>query len=223
MAHNYQGPQTLNFNCDSCGQPIAPSNPRIHCQICRDYDLCANCALGDRFNNQHLASHQVQLYKQSGGANGEQAILSQNTITFAQPPPYAPSPSFPGPSTFSNGHGLSSPPPPLPPRRPGFVSGNGAPPRMVDQRWQPFFLPDMTPTPTFTTLLNDIFSYLDSSNSGYLVPEAYSRFLDDLGYVGQENSCKMEFCLLRLILNLTWTHREIRLYRCNEHISRVYG
>ncbi|KAF9468321.1 hypothetical protein BDZ94DRAFT_1232380 [Collybia nuda] len=187
MAGNYQGHQVLNFNCDSCNQPIAPSSPRIHCQICHDYDLCANCALGDRFNERHLASHPIQLYKQSGGVNGGEPILSRNTITFAQPLPYGSPPSFPS-HTPSNG--LPNLPPPLPPRRPGPVSGNRPPPGMPDQRWQPFFLPDMTPTTTFTTLLNDIFSHLDSSNSGYLVPEAYSRFLDDLGYVGQENSWK---------------------------------
>ncbi|KAF9468322.1 hypothetical protein BDZ94DRAFT_780312 [Collybia nuda] len=173
MAGSHQGPQILNFTCDSCNQPISPSSPRVRCQVCHDYDLCANCALGGRFNERHLASHPTQLYNPSGGVNGGEPVLSQNAATFS--PPYGPPPSL---SSHPHSNSLPSSPPPL------------TPPGMSDQRWQPFFFPDISPTPTFMTLLNDIFSYLDSSNSGYLIPEAYSRFLDDLGYTVQENTWK---------------------------------
>ncbi|KAG6916660.1 hypothetical protein DXG01_005946 [Tephrocybe rancida] len=73
-------------------------------------------------------------------------------------------------------------PPPIPPRRdPTPSTGSG---------WQPFFFPDMTPTPTFTTLMNDIFSCLDPQNTGTLLPETHSRFLDDIGYLPHENTWK---------------------------------
>jgi hypothetical protein len=45
----------------------------------------------------------------------------------------------------------------------------------------------MSPTPVFLHLIDAIFKYLDMGRSGYLIPEAYSRFLVDQGYVGQEN------------------------------------
>ncbi|KAJ7330942.1 hypothetical protein DFH08DRAFT_310734 [Mycena albidolilacea] len=54
--------------------------------------------------------------------------------------------------------------------------------------WGPFFTDNMDPTPVFTQLLDAIFVYLDTGRTGYLVPEAYSRFLIDQGYVGQENT-----------------------------------
>ncbi|KAG6864080.1 hypothetical protein C0991_000289 [Blastosporella zonata] len=48
----------------------------------------------------------------------------------------------------------------------------------------------MSPTPTYTTLLNDIFSYLDPQNTGLLLPETLSRLMDDLGYPINENPWK---------------------------------
>ncbi|KAG5715865.1 hypothetical protein E4T56_gene6694, partial [Termitomyces sp. T112] len=56
--------------------------------------------------------------------------------------------------------------------------------------WEPFFLPDMTPTLTYTALANEIFTYLDPQNVGILIPEALSRFLDDMGYLPDENYWK---------------------------------
>jgi len=55
--------------------------------------------------------------------------------------------------------------------------------------WSAFFMPDMTPSSTLLKLLNAIFSSLDRQGTGYLTPEAYSRFLDDLGYDIEDNVC----------------------------------
>ncbi|KAG6852975.1 hypothetical protein C0991_007786 [Blastosporella zonata] len=38
--------------------------------------------------------------------------------------------------------------------------------------------------------MNDIFSYLDPQNTGVLLPETFSRFLDDMGYLPHENAWK---------------------------------
>ncbi|KAF5326756.1 hypothetical protein D9619_005104 [Psilocybe cf. subviscida] len=57
--------------------------------------------------------------------------------------------------------------------------------------WQPFLLADMSPSPTFVTLVNDVFSYLDQRNLGNLEPEVFSGFLDDLGYMPHENAWKL--------------------------------
>jgi hypothetical protein len=56
-------------------------------------------------------------------------------------------------------------------------------------RWKPFFHPNMSPTPMFTTLMDNIFSYLDSSGSGTLYPEVTSSFLEDLGCPLRTNIC----------------------------------
>jgi len=50
-----------------------------------------------------------------------------------------------------------------------------------DSRWKPFFDANMNPTPMFETLMDNLFTYLDSSNSGLLYPEVTSSFLEDLG------------------------------------------
>ena len=56
-------------------------------------------------------------------------------------------------------------------------------------RWKPFFDSDMSPTPIFTTLMDNLFSYLDSSNSGLLYPEVISGFLEDSGCPPRNNIC----------------------------------
>ncbi|KAF8968396.1 hypothetical protein BDZ97DRAFT_433192 [Flammula alnicola] len=172
-------PVAQNFNCDSCRQNIAPTNPRIHCLVCPDYDLCANCGLGERFTHPHLGLHQTQIFKHSGGGN-QVPLLATN---YATPPSTS---SQPLANTPQNG------PPPLPPRRASVLGPISTPP-LADQGgagWQPFFFPDMTPSPTFVTLMNDIFTYLDPTNNGNLVPETFSRFLDDMGYLPHENAWK---------------------------------
>lgn len=68
--------------------------------------------------------------------------------------------------------------------------------------WGPFFYMDMRPTPTYTTLMNALFAYLDPARTGLLPPEAYSRLLDDMGYAVHENICACRrrlFCILILI------------------------
>ncbi|KAF5371174.1 hypothetical protein D9758_004277 [Tetrapyrgos nigripes] len=56
--------------------------------------------------------------------------------------------------------------------------------------WPSLFMPDMTPSLTFRQLLDAVFSSLDRQGTGYLTPEAYSRFLDDLGYDVENNVWK---------------------------------
>ena len=166
----------LQFNCDSCRQSIVPTNPRVHCLVCADYDLCANCALGERFTTGHVAGHSTQVFKQSGG-NGQQAIPASTPVQAAPNTP----PGNPG--------GIARPsvvPPPLPSRpsnpQPSNSPGSGS-------AWQPWFHPDSSPTDAYTTLMNDIFTYLDPTNVGNLVPETLSGFLDDMGYLAHDNAC----------------------------------
>jgi hypothetical protein len=65
-----------------------------------------------------------------------------------------------------------------------------------DSRWQPFYHPDQSPTPTFITLLDDIFTYLDPSNLGYLIPETYTRFLDDMAVPLKDHPCMYRIVLI---------------------------
>lgn len=70
---------------------------------------------------------------------------------------------------------------------------DGTPSRQPSQTtsgWLPFFRDDMSPTPTFLTLINDIFTYLDPANNGNLEPEILSQLQDDMGMPAKENACK---------------------------------
>ncbi|KAJ7488414.1 hypothetical protein FB451DRAFT_736672 [Mycena latifolia] len=340
------------FSCDGCECSIPATDPRVHCLDCADYDLCANCAVGERFTGTHGAGHQTRVFKMSGG--GKQGMVasavaivyagiqaadveteapnssSLPTATLeaqnpsisgaplaAEPPapapeplpaptpvafsrhisslpafnpptppapyPASPAPNFgsqqplsnpsprpaatmspppqmgaaPGSSFPAHGPGMISPPPasraeitpppppppvpekrismppppPLPARqRPAStvyslpavgVSSHTMPPRDGEYAppqessyampprndgytpaprptpqetapsatgWGPFFLADLSPTPVFTTLMRALFAHLDPRRTGVLTPEAYSHFLIDQGYVGQDNT-----------------------------------
>jgi len=196
MDYVTQQPRTDVSMCNSCTQTIAPSDPRIRCLICHNYDLCANCAIGERFSRGHLMTHQTQVYKESGEIDGHLPVLSGNVIVYAG----ATSPSGPSTPYSSNyeqtsavqpsaGHPASRrSPPPLPARPRPNVRTSSIPP-VSEFQWQPFFLEDTSPTPSFITLFDDIFTHLDSSHSGLITPEAYSRFLDDQEYLPHENVC----------------------------------
>ncbi|KAL0581495.1 hypothetical protein V5O48_000538 [Marasmius crinis-equi] len=251
----------MTYSCDSCSQQILATNPRVHCLICDDYDLCANCTLGEQFTRDHTLDHAVTVLKRSGGSGerplaAERASLSFDrgqTDPISSSPTSATRPCIPPPLPRRRSANVSpqtSPiPPPLPPRQGSSSSRNnslpssplpnntspesspplsqGSPqtpaphtpprishsytlpspapslPRPTPRReqtlpsfeqaataWGPFFNDDMTPTGVFSELMDAIFSYLDPKDTGYLLPEVYSRFLDDQGYMGQENAWK---------------------------------
>lgn len=158
-------PPSTAFNCDSCQQLIGHNNPRGHCTICPDYDLCANCLLGERFTNGHTISHQLQIFKQSGGG-GHPVVPASSSAPFPVP---------------------GVPTPPVIPQDPPASIRQSLP----TMGWQPFFLNDMSPSPTFLTLMNDLFTYLDSANNGNLEPEALSRITGDMGLPVTEDACKI--------------------------------
>ncbi|KAJ7117249.1 hypothetical protein C8R43DRAFT_1037764 [Mycena crocata] len=352
------------FGCDSCQRTIPSTDPRIHCLDCDEFDLCANCALGERFTGAHLPTHRTCVFKMSGGgaqasvtgsigivygaptpvaaAAPTQPILSppmspppnvnsplpplpQRVAAVSPPPPQHPArpaavpPRLParqrhstqtvplvssggtsaGGTTPQDGPAVGTPPSgatsayTMPPRGgaiatpPGTMGGTpppnqgsagpvystgsrissigmatpaaaggtpppyessgagtgyaasphsgsattpaaptanfsaasgyaassqggtapqtatagsttsstmpprdntGTPAQTVVAGWGPFFGEDMSPTPVFCQFMDAIFTYLDTGRTGYLVPEAYSHFLIDQGYVGQENT-----------------------------------
>ncbi|KAJ6505677.1 hypothetical protein C8R47DRAFT_1192355 [Mycena vitilis] len=170
MAPNY-------FSCDVCKSSIGLQDPRIHCLDCPDYDLCAKCAVSGRDSGTHSVGHRTQVFKTSGGG-ALAPVLSSATIfygaTSASPPPLPPR-HFPGtPQSTSSISTLSS------------VASS----TYTAVGWAPFFTMDMSPTPVFVQLMTSILAYLDTGRTGHLVPEAYSRFLDDQAYVGGANTWK---------------------------------
>ncbi|KNZ75387.1 hypothetical protein J132_03427 [Termitomyces sp. J132] len=61
----------------------------------------------------------------------------------------------------------------------------------------------MTPTPTYTMLANEIFTYLDPQNTGFLIPEILLQFLDDMGYPPNDNYCrKAQYTLLTMRVDM---------------------
>ena len=183
------------FSCNSCKISIGPACPRIRCLVCHDFHLCANCAIGENLPYGHLGWHAIELYKESGYSSGDSAVLSQVTISYTSR-----NSRLSQPVNLKSLQIRCSPPSPV-------LSSSDItsliPTKAVHQQdiplsssgWGPFFLPDMTPTLTYTSLANEIFTYLDPQNVGILVPEALSRFLDDMGYLSDENYCKKTYIL----------------------------
>ncbi|KAJ7488413.1 hypothetical protein FB451DRAFT_1553791 [Mycena latifolia] len=71
-----------SFSCDGCARSIAATDPRVHCLICADYDMCANCAVGERFTSAHGAGHRTRVFKMSGGGK-HGVVASTVAIVYA--------------------------------------------------------------------------------------------------------------------------------------------
>lgn len=115
----------LTYNCDFCSQNIAADSPRIHCITCPDYDLCANCSLGERFSKGHSLEHDVTVFKVSGGS-GERPLVAERVSlkfdglarTTVSSPTSTNRPIPPPLPQRRSGSGHTQPqPPPLPPRQ----------------------------------------------------------------------------------------------------------
>ncbi|KAG6836275.1 hypothetical protein H0H93_009547 [Arthromyces matolae] len=70
----------------------------------------------------------------------------------------------------------------------------------------------MSPTPAYINLANEIFSYLDRGNTGILVPETLSQFLDDMGYAPKDNYWKNGS-----MANLTVTNPSLQVLAERDH------
>jgi hypothetical protein len=56
----------MSFTCDGCSEQILPKKARIHCEICPNYDLCANCFVVGQATHNHVSYHPTALIKTSG-------------------------------------------------------------------------------------------------------------------------------------------------------------
>ncbi|KAJ7918571.1 hypothetical protein B0H13DRAFT_1992635 [Mycena leptocephala] len=74
-------PQGVNSVCDGCDTVIAAAHPRVRCLICKDYDLCAVCALGECFTGEHTSVHSTAIFLTSGGRN-RLPVISQTWIAY---------------------------------------------------------------------------------------------------------------------------------------------
>ncbi|KAK7030208.1 ZZ-type domain-containing protein [Favolaschia claudopus] len=194
-------PTVVSFQCDACRQPIPTSSSRVHCLTCPDFDLCASCALGERFGaGSHMSSHPTEIYRISGdvtvapvrstasivyidasstsGGMGPAGTTAGGTMKYQAPNVAHTGIKTPGATTVGGtaAGGTTSPNTTTSPSSPGG--------------WSAFFYADMNPTPIYTDLMNAIFNHLDTARTGLLPPEKYSQLLDDMGYALHENDWK---------------------------------
>ncbi|KAJ6580405.1 hypothetical protein DFH09DRAFT_1360534 [Mycena vulgaris] len=197
-----------NFLCDACGQAIPGVSPRVHCLACPDHDLCATCALGERFGGQHTAAHATTVYRVSGDAT-VQPLLSQASISYTRSTNAGATPSanfhqFSSTAGTTLGGSVSEGGTASTVSSAGstYPSHNfGAPPASVSlggtaasvqpsHGWTPFFDTEMNPTSIFIAVMGALFAQRDRAGTGFLAPEVYSRLLDDMGYPVEENVWK---------------------------------
>jgi hypothetical protein len=54
------------FTCDGCSEEIPDHKARLHCEVCVDYDTCANCYVIGRHTKSHTGTHNTTLKETSG-------------------------------------------------------------------------------------------------------------------------------------------------------------
>ncbi|KAG7097562.1 hypothetical protein E1B28_004899 [Marasmius oreades] len=116
----------MTYSCDLCSQSILSDSPRVHCLICTEYDLCANCTLGERFSKGHSLEHAMTVFKKSGG-NGERPSVAERVslnfgsiMTVSSPTTAV----HPIPPHLPQRRTAGGQPPPLPPRQGSSSSRN---------------------------------------------------------------------------------------------------
>lgn len=170
-----------SFICDGCREQIPPQKARMHCQTCPDYDSCTNCYVIGQTVGSHTAQHPITLVRNSGFSGQlhpspqSNAVLSpgngQRSI--------GPQPAGNAPLQLQQNNG----------QPPSYTPQASNPPNGQNGSWTPLFNPDSSPAPIFVTMMQQIFSRLDPSRTGYLSPEAYSSFMEAQGYPAQQNIC----------------------------------
>ncbi|KAJ7695275.1 hypothetical protein B0H14DRAFT_3042445 [Mycena olivaceomarginata] len=192
----------IQFFCDGCTTPIPGTSARVHCLTCPDYDVCANCALAERFGGTHTAAHPTEVYRMSGtGDSTVQPVRSRAVVTYTMPgaatAAYAAPPAYASPGTSQGGtFAGESVPGGVDDNISGATTGGTTAGGTTSAAtgptdgWGPFFDADLNTSPSYTALMCAIFGHLDSARTGFLPPEAYSRFMDDMGYPIHENIWK---------------------------------
>lgn len=59
-----------SYTCDSCAKIILPALPHVHCQVCHDYDSCADCHVLELVSDLHSAQHDYEVV-----VHGHRAIV----------------------------------------------------------------------------------------------------------------------------------------------------
>ncbi|KAL2826140.1 hypothetical protein BDW59DRAFT_145564 [Aspergillus cavernicola] len=197
------------YKCTSCTEAIRATKPRLACTSCAPLmTLCANCYVVQDYPQQHQQgdpSHSILLHKYSG--------------FLPAPPPPPPRPqslrSPPLPSSYTSGPPRRRPTsaayievPPRKPPRPTTVTepkhepeerqnpptpqpptpSSQCPPQPTG--WTSFFNQDMTPSPTFLRLIEELFHHLDPQRTEFITPELYSEYLDACGAPSNHNIWK---------------------------------
>ena len=157
------------YYCNGCSESILPQKARIHCEVCPDYDSCANCYVIGRYAANHNENHATHLLETSG---------------YVPPPPPA-APPVPQRPPVANPSYVPQSASPARSQQPAVQQP--APPANTP-RWAPLF-DGIRPTPTLVAFLTNTFQALDTRRADYLVPEQYSAFLDVLGYKLAEDVC----------------------------------
>lgn len=188
------------YICGGCKETIPSQKARIECQICLNYNSCANCAILGEATGDHSARHPTTLIRLSGV---DSAIPSHNNhnadnpSTTQQRPWQTSFPTLPARTHSCQAHHRpyqSHDPANCRQYEPtNSIEPIAAPPQessLEKSGWMSFFNSDWTPSPTYAALMREVFHYLDSSHCGCLMPESYSAFQEAQGCPLEHNVCE---------------------------------
>lgn len=64
------------FQCAGCSESIPSHKVRLHCEVCYDYSLCANCAILGVVTPPHAKAHPTTLLRESGFASVQSSPIA---------------------------------------------------------------------------------------------------------------------------------------------------
>ncbi|KKK21645.1 hypothetical protein ARAM_005249 [Aspergillus rambellii] len=204
------------YKCVSCNEFIQATKARLLCASCAPpMTLCANCYVVQNYPPQHQdgSSHSLSLYKHSGFLptpppppprtqsvryTHRSSPSRRRPVSAAYsevPPRKPPRPTQPETTREPESNEgvpiipVSSKPVLQDPQQQGTEQYSQ--PQHQPTGWTSLFNEDMTPTPCFVRLIEELFHRLDPPRTGFISPEAYSEYLDACGAPPNHNIWKL--------------------------------
>lgn len=64
------------YACNSCEAAIPAERARVHCQVCQDYNSCADCHVGELSGGNHCADYDYEVFM-----HGQRVLAKENCST----------------------------------------------------------------------------------------------------------------------------------------------
>lgn len=177
------------YTCDACSTVLPSDRARVHCRICPDYDLCADCHVTESVSGTHSVEHDYEVYIRdmdrpvlvkaksivtSRSLDSNSKVLEATKTSEEPPPATLGVPSAPPASGASARESASA------------SAGTCLDVAASEAYWGQLLAPTKTPSPIFSRLITAVFAHFDAASAGVLQPGEFCALMFASGYTVEQ-------------------------------------